>query len=460
MSLWDKVGDVVLAHAANGIRQKELGEALVTAQIGPKGKSGITHLVAAMRAAGWLETSRRGREVFIFPGHVLTENRTRAREAERMTAPVRLQELDVRKLLRVIQPTLLRVRGATSLVREAVEFHQSNSGTYAAEASELHKALRKALARGTTNTNRLEDAYRQLLLHLNTKFYKACFHHFKIIGNYFDERGRLAKPRVCIKGNMANHQVTGDDQIIFTILRETEIGRETGARLFENTGFHEAARTGQPFILNDIPSAAAQGLYFNPRLDKDKVAHFWNKYHAVSRANRPAQAWNTCWQASGGSVEHPIVTSYQSTLIAPIIFSSEHLSSDLCEHLNIDGNLRHIMGFLCLDHVNVDYFDEHMDIDVCSALSGLLMPYLFTRLTLTRGSETFRTAVDKLDKSDMKSWMVVESKANAEDQINYQERPTLVPWDVDFFPGAESSLTLSSDRFEPIDSQSLLVEAG
>jgi hypothetical protein len=65
---WHRVVDTIRGQASDGIGWSALFDAVCAANIGPRTKGGLTHLVARMRDAGWLRTVKTGRTVRVFLG--------------------------------------------------------------------------------------------------------------------------------------------------------------------------------------------------------------------------------------------------------------------------------------------------------------------------------------------------------------------------------------------------------
>jgi hypothetical protein len=187
---------------------------------------------------------------------------------------------------------------------------------------------------------------------------------------------RTALPRICIKGNW---QVGGDSPRVVSVIRDSDVDYETNASIDANTGFQRVRDTGVSCLINNVPKAALQGTYKNPRFDNDKIAALRQRIPANSwevEAGLSHDAWVECWSdyKEGDDARQ----FYRSTLIVPLTLLNSNLSSDflfsiLAEHSNerVEHFARTFVGFLCLDHVDVNYFNED-DIKIAYIFADLL----------------------------------------------------------------------------------------
>ncbi len=86
-------------------------------------------------------------------------------------------------------------------------------------------------------------------------------------------------------------------------------------------------------------------------------------------------------------------------MIIPMTLWNSDLSEDFKKRINIKNVDRVIFGFLCMDHVDTNFFDEETDVPVGYYFADILSMYLLTRLIYTEISETFRNIENYLDKS-------------------------------------------------------------
>ena len=135
--------------------------------------------------------------------------------------------------------------------------------------------------------------------------------------------------------------------------------------------------------------------YKNTRLRTDRVNDFLNSAVVKSTGNINTTQWRSLW--IGAEEEENFKSAYRSTLIVPITLINSTLSLDFCnfvkEHTNSKENSRHIdrtiLGFLCFDHVDPNYFNEDSDVDVGYMFADWLSLFLFVRYMYTTMSKSF-----------------------------------------------------------------------
>ena len=425
---WEAVGKIVLDAPAEGIRHKDLLNALTERGVGPSSKGGVTHLIARMESAGQLETIRRGRELYISPGRVLLEQNQRTQPFERVPE----WKSPFVELVHELQKRSGQAASCLHIVRDASTLHQSNSATYQLGGARLHRKLRKALD-NKGDVGALAASYGELLGFLNLTFFQTCKLHFELLGRHFDNRGFVSRPRFCIKGNLANFRDKKEKSRVYTIFRDTnfpDFPRETEARLTENTGFEVVAKTGEHYLLNDIPAAVGHNKYRNPRLNLAKAAAYVLQRGASPDGKGSNQAWAQCW--TDFAQNRRVGTYYyQSTLILPIVFKHAGVLPNEMHLLGLANDSKNILGFLCIDHEDCNYFDGEIDVPFASIFAEMLIPYLVKRLSLTRGSSNFLNAATLLNQVEMQEWGHLETEPI--EQPNHEPRNSLVPIDSTFF---------------------------
>ncbi len=201
-------------------------------------------------------------------------------------------------------------------------------------------------------------------------------------------------PRVCVK-------VTQDGQTI-TLVREKDAPyfESAPAPVRSNTAFEWIRLTGRYFICNNIPREIKRDNYINPRINPVDVK---SKYIFPSlaerfqywRSGKKDNSWIDCWSRvefpASKKLEKPTPDScYKSTLVIPMTFLTNNgtLSEEFLHRFKMRYFRRKIsLGFLCLDHVNINFFNSEDDVHFGYMLADILSLYLLQRLLCTDYSE-------------------------------------------------------------------------
>ena len=252
--------------------------------------------------------------------------------------------------------------------REIVCYNQGELAQYFLIASMLHRNLKEKITSSEYDLALIKSSKEVLVDYLNRNLKRICEYNFERLKKYFKPRHDVT-PRICVKATYKNN--------IVELFRDSAVGYYSSYSIESNTGFKFVRDEGKYYLNNNIPKSYFGGEYINPRLNSDISAY--------SKQNEWALFWN-----SNNDVD--ISSFYKSTLIVPMTLSNNQLS-DLYRHLTgIDNEERTIYGFLCIDHVASDYFNEDSDIDIGYIVADLLSLYLINRLNYTKSSVTFGRA--------------------------------------------------------------------
>lgn len=272
---------------------------------------------------------------------------------------------------------LYNSRKALAVIQKANCFNQSALIQFTYLMAEKHKDIKEEYRKNSSHTLELENKVRSLVHFMNQDFHRHVFHNFEILHSYFCGRSS-DEPRICIKGNFKTHH----RDVIVSVFRDSEVSYQSDSDISENTGFSSIAKNGKYFICNSIPKAAAQGLYINPRLQVNKIIN----ESSSKKAKELSRKWREAWK--DGDKDLDPKSFYKSTLIVPMTLWNNELSSEFRKKINISDIGRTIFGFLCIDHVDEDYFIED-DVRVGYVFADLLSQYVFHRSVYTDLSETF-----------------------------------------------------------------------
>lgn len=277
-----------------------------------------------------------------------------------------------------------------SAIKDCMCFNQGSIVQYFYIASEYHKELKEYLTKNElVNDQHVKILTDKLINYLNIKFEEFTHVNFELLHNYFQGRDKHS-PRFCLKGNF---KVDRTGEQVITVFRDTKVGYISDCEIEKNTGFWHIKNTGKHFLCNDIPKAAAEGKYLNPRLSKERVIAYKKQRVAsnlvtlwVKRKN--LSSWASCWKDYDRDQDRH--SFYKSTLIIPMTLVNNVLDEDFI--LKIPNADKLIFGFLCIDHVKENYFKES-DVTAGYIFADMISIYLFTRKLFTEISKTF-SAVD------------------------------------------------------------------
>jgi len=304
-----------------------------------------------------------------------------------------------------------------SFVRDLTCENQSMISNYWRMASECHKKLRltkEDLDIGKATNEELSNQFKEMVYSLNSHLFKYSEVNFDLLQRYFFGRSK-SKPRICIKGHFKSEE---EDKVI-TVFRDSTAEDSHITRLDSNTGFNYVVENGKYFLCNDIPKAVFNGKYLNPRINGGKV----KKKSLLNFLTRDF-IWDNLWVSGSEN------SKYKSTLIIPMTFwnnGSEH-EKYLNESLEVlPNNKRTILGFLCLDHVDKNYFDKEVDVSIAYVIADYLAMILYSRLNFLELSATTNSIEKEVQK--MQGWFDGEeliedvlsrlSRSNKESVNNY-----------------------------------------
>ena len=316
------------------------------------------------------------------------------------------------------------------VMHKAVCFNQGRYLEYNFIAAEKHRNLKDSLRLDKNNVENIAKLTKELVDFVNTKFYENTHENFKVLHAYFSTRKR-PYPRICIKGSFrADNKST-----VVSVFRDSLVKYDSNSEINKNSGFKSVYKNGAYFLENNIPKAAAEGRYFNPRLKQDCA-----KSYLGSKTSGKSAKWSDCW--IGDKTESS--SFYKSTMIIPMTLWNNKISDEFKDLINMSNVDRTIFGFLCFDHTEANYFNEEEDVPVGYVFADIMSMYVFTRLIYMEISKTFSEAEDWLSKKQR----IPEPTALS---TVWRSMPTLDPYRL---LGLKVTKTKFNDLF-PIDSDLL-----
>lgn len=246
----------------------------------------------------------------------------------------------------------------------------------------------------------LLDLHKAAVDFFNARITDAAQIIFTRLQGHFKER-HAYKPRCCLKLVIDR----SGTKYVYDQARETYSAKihryHSEYPIQAHSLFQEIERAGRGIIENNIPQAAYEGRYKNARLDVEKVTKkYWPKWREARDADKlPDLDWMDCWiaehqDAPEGRLQITDETwCYKSVLVAPITLRGNTLERTFRDEINKklksfipeDEVERYIFGFICIDHVQIDYFQDDFfgeDMNMAYIAADMMSLYLIERLAL------------------------------------------------------------------------------
>ncbi|WP_133511519.1 hypothetical protein [Candidatus Thiosymbion oneisti] len=252
-------------------------------------------------------------------------------------------------------------------VKDIICYNQGEFLQYFLLAAEFHKCMKAAYFKGDVDI--AKERHNTLLGFLNRNLERITKKNFEFLHSHFKTRSNQA-PRICIK---AGYNIDNKDSVV-SLFRDGNVNYQSNCRIEQNSGFKWIYDTGRPYICNDIPNEVRVNGYLNPRLNV-QAAKLYNRPGFIKQklglAKGEDKEWRKCWNSD----DNQSVTNdscYKSTLIVPMTLWNNSLGDTFRKLINLDEVERTIFGFLCIDHINIDYFIPDIDIPIGYVFSDLL----------------------------------------------------------------------------------------
>jgi len=277
-------------------------------------------------------------------------------------------------------------------------------------AGERHKELRMA---AKSKTEKRVAKLESFEMFLNNRIKSALRQNFEFAREVFTLRkGKGREPRFAFKYHYIEPTTK---QLCIGSFNVGDADRYRAHFLSEvttNTASLNVEDNGSYYRENNIPEAARNGDYVNPRLDPEKAKRYQNG-QGNRDAKGPDTAWVACWRPWMNPVRKKVVlpppeSCYKSTLVVPCTLKNNTLvdASDFWNRLtkkskftelfrlrqNVDSDAvqRQIYAYFCMDFTEPGYFDEVFDVRIGYIVADILSLYFFINQTYTVLSETVR----------------------------------------------------------------------
>ena len=171
----------------------------------------------------------------------------------------------------------------------------------------------------------------------------------------------------------------------------------------ENTGFYQIIDNKEKYYLNNnIPEAVKNARYKNHRIDtkaaKNYTTTISNKFSKIRKKSYVDQEWINCWNSYEQKHQPQNNECYKSTLIIPMTLINNELSSDFKMDFfqKQETKDKTILGFVCLDHLEIDYFNIN-DANIGFIIADLLSIYFIIDYKMRNHNENYTSTTHLLN---------------------------------------------------------------
>jgi hypothetical protein len=430
-SAWEIVARMVVAAGSDGVQWSDAKTAVIASALGPKTKGGVSQMISAMRVHGWIDAlPSTGQRVILVAGkNIACSSAWKGRHADVVVTDSPVEAPPA--------PAKWQSNKLNEVTRQAVTLNQGAFLDFSHLAHERHRQLRKTIDDSTlahsrqSRQTRLRANFKSLISFMDQRFGTVAGQNFKLLGEYFAGRSDVG-PRMSIMGNW---QGADKSVCVGPLVRNDQVDYDSVIDAAKNTGFDSVIKSGAYYLNNNIVKTALNGRYRNPRFDYDAIGLIQQQIEAAASgiaSTVTPRVWRNLWK---GSTEHddPRIF-YQSTLIVPLTLRNENLSAEFNHSLStrldrhtgdrsaIAKHEQSILGFLCFDHPDIDYFHPEHDVNTAYVFATLLSMYVLERITLTTLSETYQASKQLLEANATP----VESRPQASDQGSLIAAPSVL----------------------------------
>lgn len=260
--------------------------------------------------------------------------------------------------------------------------------------SEKHKMMKSEFIKENMSLDVVREYYTTMTDYAYEGISDSIGSNFKLLLEYF----KLTKttkylPRLCVK-SIHNNQVVD--------LYRFDPEYYTMHSVDENTSIKYIQENGLYYLCNNIPLAAKNGLYVNPRLNQAMVRKYEPSLFDRFKKDGPDKGWADCWVDN--NTEHEprranASSCYKSTLVVPMTLLNNSLTREFQRtffNKELKDN-RTIFGFVCIDHLNANYFDEELDVKIGYIIADLMSLYFIALHIYTEKSETFNMVSELIE---------------------------------------------------------------
>jgi hypothetical protein len=277
---------------------------------------------------------------------------------------------------------------------QVMSYNQSEFINYGFKAYKRHTKLKELfddLSQEESSSDKKENlkaGLSELEDYINNSLKEICKSNFRYAISFFKERKLGDKTRICIKA-----VYNGKIHTIFRSKPHPYSKLFTGFPIESNTAFNSICSGQDHYICNDIPKLINDGIY--------KKSYYRNcKPFRNQKSDKPDIEWRRCWVYSPtgdeGSSDRELYanneTCYKSTLVVPLILTNR-VGDEILDYLEQESHSNGTMlGFLCFDHQNINFFNEETDIYLAKFFADIISIYFFQNMAFGNCSSFFQNA--------------------------------------------------------------------
>ncbi len=272
------------------------------------------------------------------------------------------------------------------LTRDVVCYNQGKIAEYYFLHDKYQKELIAIMNRIYTSKDfslidELKNTYDKYNAIVSSELNQIVQNNLEFSDKYFLNR-RNTQARSCIK-------ILDKDLNVIDPFREND----KKYKYNKNTGFQRLIdynKSKNHYLCNNIPEAVANNNYKNTRIKPECMKKYYKSLKPKNKIftklkkaiydenqKRIEAEWIECWKGYGKNPPNHD-DCYKSTLIIPMTFKNNSLSPEFISEIKMYQNSKDIntLGFLCFDHIEVDYFNSDKDINFCYKIADLVSLFL------------------------------------------------------------------------------------
>jgi len=308
------------------------------------------------------------------------------------------KELKSEKPFGYEDPSVIKL---SECLRQVICYNQGAYAQYNFLAAKLHQCMKDGYRQNPNDTKSLAHLQDGLLGYLAVQMKQAYLMNIEYLLAYFKQRNPSQLPRISIKIN--EEQADPNQNRVVCLVRDNEVMYDSMCATEENCALQFVKAHGREYLCNNIPGAAKEDGYVNPRLDSTSAQMYSPKKTWLRPKfwQQPSdyvdKSWINCWSPVGRSVPANKQSCYKSTLVVPMTLLKNDLDPQFVKMFGLNDVQRFIFGYLCVDHTELDYFREAPDVDISYIFADIMSQYLLTELTYTKVSSTYNEISEVLN---------------------------------------------------------------
>jgi hypothetical protein len=299
------------------------------------------------------------------------------------------------------------------LINKYSRFSQSSLADYFFMSDLKHKEVEMALFKkkdAPDYAEKLKVKISELDDYLD-EFNQVIDKTYEFLKEYFSKEYCSKRSEIPLRFSL---KVIADDQIVSLRRCPACQYEDVESRTSDNSAFEELRNGRREFYLcNSIPEAIANDDYKNNRIDIGLAKKYYSKIKSreIDKNNKNLldKEWVSCWKKvksriNGLEEDPPFESCYRSTIVLPMSLELESLSSQFRNFFHLIQNPvrdqvkngKAILGFLCLDHPEENFFNEDTDLEIGYVFANTLSLYIIPQLMYTQYSQVYFRSLSSL----------------------------------------------------------------